>query len=178
MIGRVSPTSPIAPASASEAVLLTHPTQPVPPAPHPIRRFGVVTKYDDRPKENFGFIRELGNWNNNPDIVIDRVYFHVTHIRNRVTPNGFPIFGSFCPGDCVEYVRNIRYDKDGNPSYRAVDITGIYETGLPCEHGIVTFMPYKVAHARTAKHNKVHAKHRYRQFQKHHEGGGGTKPDD
>ena len=114
----------------------------------PVRRYGRVLHYDSRPNEHYGFIEELGVWGPG-EVVTERIYFHVTHIRHLSISVPRSLV-KLCEGDIVEYVLNT-HKHDDQTSYRAADITGLHEGYLPFHKGVVTFTPYHVALRKMAR---------------------------
>ena len=119
-----------------------------------VRRYGRVVHYDSRPKEQYGFIEELGTWGQDEVIKDNRIYFHAKRIRRignignqTLVPR--PLV-KFCEGDIVEYVVEINTNNE-KTSYRAYDITGLHEGYLPFHKGIITFTPYHVALKKMAR---------------------------
>ena len=56
------------------------------------RRYGLVTFYNARPDQRYGFIRDLGSWNksNQSDTstpIQERIYFHASFFRTMIPQN-------------------------------------------------------------------------------------------
>ena len=120
-----------------------------------VRHYGRVLYYDSRPQERYGFIEELGSWGHDA-LVTERVYFNMSFVRSQhsVTKASCPLI-KFCPGDIVEYTR-VECEHNDEVSYRAYDVTGVYEGKLPCHYGVVTFTPYHVAMKKMARQDVHH----------------------
>ena len=121
---------------------------PTPPA----RRHGRVTYYNSKPGQQFGFIADLGVLGDTKrDTIGDRVYFHRSFVRSMVSTDSPRPLVQFSINTIVEYVLETHVEVDGQESYRAKDITGLYGMALPFHAGIVTFTPYTVAMKKRAR---------------------------
>lgn len=118
----------------------------------PARRHGRVTYYNSKPGQQFGFIADLGVLGDNTsDAIGDRVYFHRSFVRSMIPTDSPRALVQFSINTIVEYVLETHVDVNGQESYRAKDITGLYEMALPFHAGIVTFTPYTVAMKKRAR---------------------------
>ena len=108
----------------------------------PPRRFGIVTYYNSRRGQHYGFISDMGIAGTSEAVIEDRIYFHRTSLRD--IGSSSVVLVQMPVNTVVEYVVETHMS-DGKPSYRAVDITNLNELRLPCQLGIVTFTPYHVA---------------------------------
>lgn len=120
----------------------------------PARRHGRVTYYNSKPGQQFGFIADIGVLGDNTsDSIGDRVYFHRSFVRSMIPTDSPRALVQFSINTIVEYVLETHVDVNGQESYRAKDITGLYEMALPFHAGIVTFTPYNVAMKKRARND-------------------------
>ena len=118
----------------------------------PVRRHGRVTYYNSKPNQQYGFITDLGVLGDTTsETVGDRIYFHRSFVRSMVPRDSPRALVQFSINTIVEYVLETHINDDDEESYRAKDITGLYEMALPFHAGIVTFTPYNVAMRKRAR---------------------------
>ena len=128
----------------------------------PSRRHGRITFYNSKPGHQYGFITDLGVVGKGRDNVIDaRVYFHRSFVRSLPTTGGPRSLVQFSVNTIVEYMLERHADGHNKQTYRAKDITGLYEMGLPFHAGIVTFTPYSVAMKKRASADVAEGQRRF-----------------
>ena len=132
------------------------------PTTPPVRRHGRVTYYNSKPGQQYGFIADLGVLDDaTDDRLADRIYFHRSFVRS-IAPIGSPrALVQFSINTIVEYVLETHVDVNDQESYRAKDITGLYEMALPFHAGIVTFTPYTVAMKKRARDDVSEGQRRF-----------------
>jgi len=119
------------------------------------RRFGRVVYYNSRSKQKYGYIEELGIWGQEDvrkNIITQNIRFKVECIRNLSKA----MVVKFCQGTIVEYTVQTKTSKKNNSKllYEAHDMTGLFESYLPFEHGVITFTPYHVAFSKISIQDK------------------------
>ena len=130
--------------------------------PTPVRRHGRVTYSNSKPGQQYGFIIDhgvIGDTTNTP--LGDRIYFHRSFVRSMVPRDSPRALVQFSINTIVEYVLETHVDTNGKESYRAKDITGLYEMALPFHAGIVTFTPYTVAMKKRARDDVADGQRRF-----------------
>lgn len=133
--------------------------------PLPVRHYGRVVHYDSRQKERFGFIVDLGSWQDE-ERVQERIYFNPSRVRKIATP--IQPLVMFCDGNSVEYLLEKKM-YNGEVSYRAYDITGLHEGYLPFHKNVITATPHHVAMKRIAKKDAEKGQAHFEAIQKKHE---------
>ena len=101
------------------------------------RFFGRVKTYFLN--RNEGFIVELGECDSltKENVVSERdIYFRASDLR---VADRRSILAKSTTGDIVEYER---LGPDDQGRYQAIDVTGLCETRLPCEEGLIIFKRY------------------------------------
>lgn len=133
------------------------------------RRYGLVTFYNAKPDQRYGFIRDLGSWDksnqsNTSTPIQERIYFHASFFRTMIPQNTPQAMVQISNNTVVEYIVEVKKDAVKKKTYKAKDITGIHESQLPFHAGIVSFTPYIIAMKKIAKQQLSNGQKSFEKF--------------
>lgn len=139
-----------------------------PPTPTYYDRYiGYVTFYGTRPKEQYGFVQAQGMWRIFddgtrtfvPTNIPERIWFHASRVRAQHSESP-KVLTHFSLNDTIEFELEL-VEFEGKDSYRARDVTALFEGKLPCQASVVTSMPYHVALRRLAQNQANRGEYHY-----------------